>query len=387
MTRSSAAPPTHRIAYFISPHGFGHAARAAGIMAALLKTHPALRFDLFTTVPRWFFEDSLAGAFDYHAVLTDIGLVQKTSLTADLPATLQQLQDFLPFDRAQITALAARIRTLKCALVMCDIAPLGIAVAKQAGVPSVLIENFTWDWLYQEYASQHRQMTGYIAYLQDVFDTADYHIQTEPVCAYGAVDLITQPVSRKPKTPAQQIRKQLGIPPEARVVMITMGGIPGQYPFVSQLTQQSGVCFVIPGASAAVQRRENVVLLPHHSDFFHPDLVHACDAVIGKAGYSTVAEVYAAGIPFGYVTRQEFRESSALTTYIDAHMPGLAIAQGEFHHGSWLSRLPTLLALPRLYRKDLNGADQAARFIGQILPGQTATGSIPAWSLSGSDRA
>ena len=36
---------------------------------------------------------------------------------------------------------------------------------------------------------------------------------------------------------------------------------------------------------------KNLILLPHHSVFFHPDLVNASDAVVGKLGYSTLAAV------------------------------------------------------------------------------------------------
>jgi hypothetical protein len=50
---------SNRIAFFISPHGYGHAARAAGIMEALSGLDPLIRFELFTMVPRWFFADSL----------------------------------------------------------------------------------------------------------------------------------------------------------------------------------------------------------------------------------------------------------------------------------------------------------------------------------------
>ena len=48
-----------RIAYFVTPHGFGHAARAAAVMVALQEIDPAIQFDIFTQVPRWFFQDSL----------------------------------------------------------------------------------------------------------------------------------------------------------------------------------------------------------------------------------------------------------------------------------------------------------------------------------------
>ena len=136
-----------RIAYFISPHGFGHAARAASVMEALAKIESTLQFEIFTTVPDWFFSQSNSFAFQYHRLETDIGLVQKTPFQEDLPATVQKLKKFLPFNPTRIAAVAEKIRDLKCKLVICDIAPMGIRVAQKAGVPSVLVENVTWDWI------------------------------------------------------------------------------------------------------------------------------------------------------------------------------------------------------------------------------------------------
>ncbi len=77
-----------RIAYFISPHGYGHAARASAVMEELYGIDPEIEFDIFTKVPQWFFEDSLSGGFEYYSVLTDIGLVQRTPLKVDLSETL-----------------------------------------------------------------------------------------------------------------------------------------------------------------------------------------------------------------------------------------------------------------------------------------------------------
>jgi len=37
-----------RIAYFISSHGFGHAARAAAVMETLSESNPGVRFEIFT---------------------------------------------------------------------------------------------------------------------------------------------------------------------------------------------------------------------------------------------------------------------------------------------------------------------------------------------------
>ena len=189
-----------RIAYFITPHGFGHAARAAAIMAALRALVPSIRFDIFTQVPEWFFQDSVGDGFDYHPLCTDIGLVQHSALHADIDATLQRLDTFLPFPPATIAPLAQKLRTLGCGLVMCDIAPMGIAVAQAANVAAVLVENFTWDWIYEAYVAEHTAMRTAISYLHGLFTQADYHIQTEPICVtQAAAHLTTGPFTVNPK--------------------------------------------------------------------------------------------------------------------------------------------------------------------------------------------
>ena len=105
------------------------------------------------------------------------------------------------------------------------------------------------------------------------------------------------------------------------------------------------------------------MLLPAHSEHFHPDLVAASDAVVGKVGYSTLAEVYAAGVPFGYVLRPDFRESQVLVDFIRRHMDGLSIDVAQFYRGGWLSVLPELLAMPRRKRRASNGARQIAEIL------------------------
>ena len=356
-----------RIAYFISPHGLGHAARAAGVMDALSDLEPETGFEIFTLVPEWFFKDSLPGGFEYHPVLTDIGLVQRDPLHADLTATLKRLNRFLPLDPVEIQRLADLIRERRCQLIVCDIAPMGIAVAGAAGVPSVLVENFTWEWLYEEYVKYDGRIGRYIPYLKGLTKKADYHIQTEPVCEPQNSDLFTSPVSRKIRTPAGQIRKQLGIHDDKKMVMITMGGIPEQSADLGKLEGMEGIDFIIPGAAEEIKVQGNLWLLPRHSAFYHPDLVNACDAVIGKVGYSTLAEVYHAGLPFGYIARKRFRESQVLVSYIENQMKGIPIDENRFYRGDWISCLPKLLALPGIQRKGTPGAVQAARFIQKLL--------------------
>ncbi len=364
-----------RAAYFVSPHGFGHAARASAVMGAMHEINPTIEFEIFTTVPSWFFEESLSGPFTYHSLMTDIGLIQNTPLHVDLAKTVEYLDKFLPFGESQIKQLAQMMDKLKCGLLICDISPMGILVAKEAGIPSVLIENFTWDWVYQEYTSYDSRLSNHVDYLKTVFDAADYHVQTEPVCFNGPADLITPPISRSTKAPSGQIRKRLGIPDDVKIVTITMGGVPEKYSSLSELTHQRDVYFVVPGGSNSMKISGNLILLPHHSDFFHPDLIMASDAVVGKVGYSTLAETYHAGVPFGYIKRPHFRESEVLAAYIEKQMNGIAIKEDKFQDGGWVANLSHLLRLPRIKRSGPNGAERAGGFIRALFNAQKKTSS------------
>lgn len=182
-------------------------------------------------------------------------------------------------------------------------------------------------------------------------------------------------MSRKLQGLTQQTRARLGIPTQPQVVLLTMGGVAEPYAFLSQLQQYRDIFFVVLGAGDVLERCDNVVLLPHRAAVFPPDLVCACDAVVSKTGYSILAEAYHAGVPFGYVVRQRFREAPVLASYITAHMRGVAITEPEFYSGAWLACLPDLLALPRQPQREPRGAEQVARFVYGLMRGQQVPSS------------
>jgi UDP-N-acetylglucosamine:LPS N-acetylglucosamine transferase len=130
------------------------------------------------------------------------------------------------------------------------------------------------------------------------------------------------------------------------------------------------VCLVIPGGSNGVERNGPVISLPHRSAFFHPDLVNAADAVMGKVGYSTLAEVYQAGVPFGFIKRSHFRESDILAEYIHQQMRGVAISEASFRSGAWEKTMEQLLSVPPREGERANGATQIADFVCDILDGK-----------------
>jgi hypothetical protein len=95
--------------------------------------------------------------------------------------------------------------------------------------------------------------------------------------------------------------------------------------------------------------------------------VSAADAVLGKLGYSTVAEAFRAGAPFGYVERPRFRESGVLAAFASSRMRGVPIPEEDLLSGRCVARLPELLAAPRRRPEEPNGAEAAAEAIASIL--------------------
>jgi hypothetical protein len=145
-----------------------------------------------------------------------------------------------------------------------------------------------------------------------------------------------------------------------------MGGMDWRHSGLERLAALAPTHLLFTGGEAGSDIPANVHFLGQQSGFFHPDLVAASDAVVGKLGYSTLAEVYHAQIPYGYIPRAHFRESAVLGDFIHAQMSGLPIAEDTFVNGRWIDAIPALLAQPRPQRQPINGADQIADFVSDL---------------------
>ena len=356
-----------RIAYVVSPHGFGHAARSVAVLEALRELRPEIVPQLFTTVPEWFWEDSLGRPYGYHRVLTDVGLVQVSPIEEDPLGTVEALDALRPFVEAA-EPLARSIQERRCELVVCDISPLGLAAAKLAGVPSVLVESFTWDWIYESYFDSAPGLRGAASEMAELFEGADLHFQTEPACRPVPTAVQAQPVYRRSRCSATEIRRRLELD-ERPVVLISMGGISASFGFLDQLAKLPEMQFVAFSGVERLERRDNVVLLPDRSPIPVADLVAAAEVVVGKLGYSTVAEAWGAATRYAYVPRRRFPEGPSLGGFVSRHLPSLEVDPAHFQSGEWLADLPALLDQPVSDARRESGASLIAERLAKMLDG------------------
>lgn len=334
---------TREISCFISPHGFGHATRTSSVLEALSEVLPDLQVRIFSTVPETLFQ-SCPFPFTYHRIVTDIGLVQDSAFAIDIDQTLSRLEEFIPLAKESIARCAAECR--RSSLIICDISVLGIAVGKRAGIPSLLLENFTWDWIYQPLAERVAAFRPIIDQLTAYYAQADWRVQTEPVCRPLDADLTCPPLARPCRLSRQEAAALLG-GNGRRTVLISMGGIPCATPFLSCLHDHPDTFFVIAGQPPGEPGGDHVRFLPPHAPLHHPDLINGADLLVCKCGYSTIAECAQTATPLCCVTRGDFAESPVLADYVVTRLGGTALDDQQFFSGSWLTDLPALFAKPR----------------------------------------
>lgn len=324
-----------RVAVFVSPHGFGHAARASAVMEALSRIRP-VRFEIFTTVPRAFFDELLNAPFGYHSVETDVGFRQLSAFRFDLPGTVAALNAFRDGVDGLAEEVALRVRELGCTLVHSDISPLGVLVAERLGIPSVLVENFTWDWIYELLLQEAPGLVAHRAWFSQVYGRATLRYQPAPACNPLAGAHETNPVARRPRKEREEVRRMLGIGMEEPVSLLTTGGIPQELPFLDELGDQEGH-FLITG-SRERGRRGNLHFFHRLEPVHSPDLIAASDRVVAKLGYSTVAEVWLQDRPLLFVANDRFREIPVLRHFVKEELRAEELSVEAFLKGDWIEK-------------------------------------------------
>ena len=352
-------------ACFISPHGFGHATRTIALLQALQKQVGPLQARLFTVAPQSLFAHA-GVSYRYNQLSTDVGLVQHDAFRTDTGETINRLAELLPFKESLVAHCVECCRSSQ--LILCDISCLGIAVGQAASIPSILVENFTWDWIYRRMVGDSEENDGlrpYIEMFTEYYEKADYRIQTAPVCSPVPCACSCLPMSRKPVMERQLLRDRLAADGR-KIVLISIGGIPLDFPFIERLRDYSKYLFILAGQHDDRLLCPNIRLLGPSSTLQHPDLINGSDLLICKSGYSTIAECLQTSTPICCIARDGFAESEVLAAYVTSEMNGAVISQTSFLNGDWLADLPLLMSRGR-GPAPANGADQAAAFIASLL--------------------
>jgi hypothetical protein len=302
---------------------------------------------LRTSVARWLLERTLTVPFELDARPCDTGIVQLDSLHLDAAATIAQARAFYATLDARAAEEAGLLRARGVRFVVVDAPPLGCAAAATAGIPSVVVSNFTWDWIYAEYREHLAGAPELIPAIQAAYGLADaawrlpMHggFETFPPPRPGATarQVMTDVpfVARHATHARAETRARLGLPLDRKLVLPSFGGYGVQGIDLAALDL---------GPSWQVAQVPDAAI--YGAGLRYEDLVAAVDVVATKPGYGIIAECIANGAAMVYTSRGRFVEYSVLVREMPRYLRCSYLDNAALLAGRWQAALDAALNAP-----------------------------------------
>jgi len=347
--------------FYISGHGFGHASRDIQLIRTLADLAPEANVVVRTAAPRWLFDFSALASLDLQVFEADTGIVQIDSLRLDEDETARRAAAFYrDFDRLADKEAAWLTRSAPV-VVLGDIPPLAFAAADRAGIPSIAIGNFTWDWIYAAYPAFERIAGGVIPLIRDAYGRATRALRLPMHGGFETMMDVLRDIpfiARRSARDRHDTRLALGISADRPAVLVSFGGSGVQLP-LDEVAGTGGVTVVAtggpavarPGAGALVRNGEREL---YARGFRYEDLVAAVDIVVSKPGYGIVSECVANDTALLYTSRGRFVEYDLFVGEMPRvlrcrYLPQEDLLAGRWHHAiDALLRQPTPRGHPRI---------------------------------------
>ncbi|MFQ5636431.1 MAG: glycosyltransferase family protein [bacterium] len=355
------------ILFYISGHGYGHATRAIEVINALAAKNPNLYFHIKSNAPHWIFELNVKASHSFYPLKTDIGVAQQTSFEIDKLQTLAQWQALYREKPVLVEKEAAFALRNDIKIVIGDIPPLAFDVAEQAGVPSVAIGNFSWDWILSEYIREIPVFADVVAHIQESYRKADLLLRLP---MHGDLSVFQNIkdiplIARRAVEPKSKILKALNIEttPQSILVLVALRATDLAEVDLETAFSDRRYLFITLGFERTFENSLNVA-----PDFIRfPELVNACDLVVSKPGYGLVSEIVANRTPLLYTSRADFIEYNVLVKWVRKYTVWRFISREHFTAGCWGTHLDLLQKDETAWEHvDLDGAERAAENIGAI---------------------
>jgi L-arabinokinase len=322
------------IVFYISGHGFGHAVRSVELIKALIAARPDARIVVKTSAPAWLFETIPATSVTVVPFQADTGITQHDSVTLDERDSLLRAVAFYNEFEAMTWREAEFLRSNGATVVLGDTPPLAYAAASLAGVPSVAVGNFTWDWIYEGYESFRTEAAGLIDVIRNACALATLALRLpmhggfESMTSVVDIPFIARHSTRDPS----DTRQKLGVPDDRPFVLASFGAY-GLSAAFEEIASQLHITVQAPRAQL-------------DAGLVYPDAVAAADVVVSKPGYGIVSECVAGNTPLLYTSRGHFAEYDVFVAEMPRVLRCRFIPQDDLMAGRWRPHIDALLQQP-----------------------------------------
>jgi L-arabinokinase len=352
------------VALAVSGHGFGHAVRCAEVARVLLQRHA--RVVVRTEAPRWLFPDGV----DWVAAESplDIGVAQHDGFDLDIDETRRRWACFATSFEAHAESEARALQQQRVDVVVGDIPPLAFAAAARAGVPSLALANFGWDWIYSAWPGFEEIVATVRAGYSDadVLLRLPLHATSEDAFpGFRRIEDVPL-VARRARRPRQEVRGELGLSDDARVVLLSFGGFTAHGIDLNAFGRRTGYIFVVTPPLAVNNLPGNVLAL-NETPADYVSLLAACDVVVTKPGYGIVADCLANRVAMLFTDRGPFREYDVLAEALPRLGRARYVPRTDLMSGELAAHLEALFASNDPWTEEpMNGADVVAGHVIQM---------------------
>lgn len=348
---------------YVSGHGFGHATRVAQVLREVRARSAALPITVVTSAPEELFRRAIPAPLAFRTLECDVGLAQRDALTIDEAETLARWRAFHADNGDRVDAEWRWLRHAKARVVLGDIPPLAFEAAAEAGIPSVALANFSWDWIYRHLSRRRAGLGAAASWAASAYARCGLLLKLP-----FAGDLAAFPkfveiplVARRPRVLRAEVRRRLGLG-AGPIALVSFGGIGLPGLDLGVLGGILDVEFVTVGPTrpgpSNVRVFEDTALKAFGLGF--EDLVGGADVVVTKPGYGIVTDAIGAGTRIVYTERGDFPEYEVLVAGMQTLIPCAHVSNADLLAGRLGGPIRSVLERPVPPPPDLSGASAAA---------------------------
>ena len=176
-------------------------------------------------------------------------------------------------------------------------------------------------------------------------------------------------VVRRARRSREEMRTELGVAPDEKLLLFNFGGQDASWRLRDDFLPPGWrcvVCTILPLGGALPPR----FMRPPSQDAYTPDILNACDAMLGKIGYGTTSECLAHGVPMVFVRRDYFNEEPFLRKLLEVNGASVEMPRRDFFAGRWEPYLNAALRLDVHYEGALDGAEVVATAAERVAAGE-----------------
>ncbi len=348
------------IAYYISSHGYGHGVRSCSVIRAVNELYPELRVHIISELPAGFISNQTgSGRNAVRAESFDVGMVQLDSIRVDLDATLERLQHLYHQRGNLVEQEAAFFAEQGIGVVVADIPGIPIEAAALAGIPSIAVGNFGWDWIYSEFARRNSRWDRIADMFREQYAKAGLLLRLpfcEEMAAFPRIEDLPL-VARAGRPRRDEISALTGCDPGKRWVLLSFTTLNWGEDALARVERIRDYEFltVLPlewqGTHIHALSREQVTF---------SDVIASADAVISKPGFGILSDCIVNRKPLIYADRTDFLEYSILERAIRQYLKHVHIPAAKLYAGDLKGSLDRIWTGPEPEMELRQGGDRIA---------------------------